>query len=144
MPIIKFMNKNKYGNFRTRIFYSPNSQYTIKPKGLGPVVGVSIFKYTYEDPITPPSLFVGLNGDKYIIPGWIKVLPETTLDDIEWVKPIEEVKTIKNSWTFKSSSQDKNYTVHQNGNLFTCNCMGYFRSKDRECKHIKEIKSKIQ
>lgn len=142
MPLIKFTNKNKYGNLRHRIIYSPEDKpFSIKPKGFGPFVAVRRFKYTYEDPIMPPSLFTDVEGQKWIIPSWKKVLPETTLDDIEWVKPeIEKTEVI--NWEFKSSSSNAVYTVKNKGKNYYCNCPGYWRSFDKKCKHIKEVISK--
>ena len=48
MPLWKFSNLNKYGNLRHRIIHTESSQFSYKPKGLGPFVGVRRFKYTYE------------------------------------------------------------------------------------------------
>lgn len=44
-------------------------------------------KYKYEGTL-PPALYVShITGKKYIVPAWIEVDTDTTLDQIEWVKP---------------------------------------------------------
>jgi len=142
MALWKFSNLNKYGNLRSRILFVPDGQqFSYKPKGLGPFVGVRRFKYTHEHTY-PPTIFQS-NGKTYIVPGWQEVLPETTLNDIEWIKPeIVKVKPEKNEWLFESSSDPGHfYRVRQTGTKFTCNCPGVWRSKDRRCKHIKEVES---
>jgi len=41
-------------------------------------------KYKHKSSL-PPALFTStLDGKKYIVPTWIEVEPDTTLDDIEW------------------------------------------------------------
>ena len=142
----EFTNTNKYGNLRTRIIYRPDGQpFGFNPKGLGSFVNVRVFKYTYEHPLLPPSLFLGQDGQKYIVPTWQKVVPETTLNDINWIKPkIKPVEPQKNEWLFESSSDPGSfYKVRQVGVKYTCNCPGVWRAKDRECKHIKEVKANV-
>jgi hypothetical protein len=51
--------------------------------------------------------------------------------------PVEEI------YKFKSSSSDLEYTTKKFGDKYSCNCPGYWRSHSRECKHIKEVKSKL-
>jgi hypothetical protein len=44
-------------------------------------------KYKYEGSL-PPALYVShITGKKYIVPAWIEVDVDTTLDQIEWIKP---------------------------------------------------------
>ena len=114
----KFTNTNKYGNLRSRIIYRPDGQpFSFNPKGFGKFVHVKVFKYVYEHPLLPPSLFTGQDGKKFIVPTWQEVLPETTLNDINWVKPeIEKPKPQKNEWLFESSSDPGHfYKVRQVG-----------------------------
>jgi hypothetical protein len=49
----------------------------------------------------------------------------------------------KRTWKFDSASSDGFYTVRENMGKISCNCMGYFRAKDREkgCKHIQQVRS---
>ena len=93
----------------------------------------------YKHSIFPPSITTTLTGT-YIVPGWIKVDPSTKLSDINWEKEEIKIEPKKDEWKFKSSSSNEIYTVQKTGFKFKCNCKGYWRSKDRECKHIKEIK----
>lgn len=148
MPLIQFSNLNKYGTIRKRILYTPSMPFKVDPRGLGPLVSVSMFKYRHEHHM-PPALMVAHNGKKYIVPTWIEVLPETTLDDVEWIKPVpkdtvkvkDEIKS--NTWRFESKSEPGLfYTVTQKGDKFKCNCSGFFRCRDKNigCKHIKEVK----
>ena len=88
MALWKFSNKNKYGNWRHRIIALPDGKPFSHGPGFGKVVGVSRFKYTYEHPILPPTIInLPTTGKTYIVPAWMEVLPETTLNDIEWIKP---------------------------------------------------------
>jgi hypothetical protein len=49
-------------------------------------------KYKHKSSL-PPTLFTStLDGKKYIVPTWIEVEQDTTLDDIEW----EQINYIKN------------------------------------------------
>jgi hypothetical protein len=44
-------------------------------------------KYRYEG-VLPPTFFISnIDQRKYIIPAWIEVEQDTTLDQVEWVKP---------------------------------------------------------
>jgi hypothetical protein len=144
MALWQFSNLNKYGTLRKRIIYLPDGKpFSYNPKGLGKFVATRRFKYKYEHPVLPPHLFVGQDGQKYIIPTWQEVVPETTLADIEWVKPeIGKAKLKKNEWLFESKSDPGHfYKVTQVGVTYRCNCPGVWRAKDRECKHIKTVKN---
>lgn len=146
MPLWKFSNLNKYGNLRHRIIHTDSSQFSYKPKGLGPFVGVRRFRYTYEHPILPPSLFVGQDGKKFIVPTWQEVLPETTLADIEWIKPEKSVeKTERKEWKFESKSDPGHfYLVTQVSDYkVRCTCSGQWRAKDRKCRHMKEVMKEL-
>ncbi len=79
MPLWKFKNLNKYGQIRTRIMHTEDSQFTYKPKGLGPFVGVSRFKYEsrseYHGLLVSPR-----DGKTYLTPDWIEV--QVTLNSL--------------------------------------------------------------
>ena len=145
MALWKFSNLNKYGNWRHRIIALPDGKPFSHGPGFGKVVGVSRFKYTYEHPILPPTIINSpTTGKTYIVPAWMEVLPETTLNDIEWIKPeIKKTVTEKQepqTWKFESKSDPGSfYVVQVIGNKIKCNCPGVWRSKDRKCKHIKEV-----
>jgi hypothetical protein len=152
MALFKFAHRNKHGNIRTRILHRPTTQFVVdNPKAYGGFVHVQLFKYTYEHPTIPPTLHVE-NGKKYILPSNQEVILETTMDDIEWIKidPINRVivynkpKPIQapTTWEFESSSSPGQfYTVRLLGKTYKCNCPGVYRSKDRICKHIKEVQN---
>ena len=139
-----FTNLNKYGTLRNRIIHVPDGKPFTHGPNYGPIVSSRVFKYEYTGSISPA--LVTLNGKKYIIPSWKEVLPETTLNDIEWVKPQVEtpVPAQSNVWKFQSESNpDMQYIVRQNGSKLSCNCPGVWRSKIRKCKHIFEIEKKL-
>ena len=146
MPIVEFSHYNKYGNIRTRRFYQEKSNLSINPKGFGPYVGFKLFKYDYHEPLLPPCLVVA-GGQKYIVPTWQKVLPETTLEDINWIKPkpkkVDKVDPVVQ--VNKSSSSDKSYTTKYfpNSGKFHCDCPGTWRTGGN-CKHVKELRIKIE
>jgi hypothetical protein len=97
----------------------------------------------------PPTLFNSpVDGQRYIIPTWQKVHSETTLADIEWIKP-EIKKPVKveqepQTWKFESKSEPGSfYVVRVTGDKVKCNCAGQYRAKDRQCKHMKEVRQKL-
>ena len=142
----KFTNKNKYGNLRGRIIYHPDGQPFTVGKGFGDFVGVSVFKYKYEHSLIPPHLFTDRDGKKFIVPEWREVLPETTINDIEWVKP--KIKVIKKSEKIivktPSSKGDTEYitTYYPDTNKYHCTCPGTWRTGGN-CKHIKKLNNEI-
>ena len=76
MALWKFTNLNKHGNLRSRIIYRPDGEaFGFNPKGFGPFVNVQMFRYEYEGAI-PPALAT-FSGQKYIMPSWQKVDPNT-------------------------------------------------------------------
>tara|TARA_R110000822_G_scaffold48761_4_gene128122 strand:+ start:1962 stop:2408 length:447 start_codon:yes stop_codon:yes gene_type:complete len=143
MALYKFQNLNKYGTLRTRILYRPTTQLIINPRGLGDFINAQIFRYEYNHGYMQPQLQIH-KGEKYIIPGDIKVHPETTFDDIVWVKPKKQKRTEPIIETYTSSSNGGEYKTKyfpDSGN-YQCSCPGTWRAKDRRCKHIKELESK--
>ena len=109
---------------------------------------VQNFKYDYTHPVLPPSLYVDTEGQKYIVPAWTKVHAETTLEDINWIKPEldKKPKAGNDEWLIESSSSKELYRVKKHGVRFTCNCSGFWRALDREkgCKHVQEVKKKLK
>ena len=85
MPLIKFTNKTENGFLRSRIFYSPTPYLNFPIEGFGDYVHSCQFKYEYKHPSIPPQL-IYKDGIKFIYPLMIKVLPETELEDIDWIK----------------------------------------------------------
>jgi hypothetical protein len=44
-------------------------------------------KYKYEG-VLPPTIFTSnVDQKRYIVPAWIEVEQDTTIDQVEWVKP---------------------------------------------------------
>jgi hypothetical protein len=99
------------------------------------------FQYEIESVLRPG--IANIQGKKFITPGFIPCHPNTELSDIKWVQKISKKEQVKeiDTWRFKSSSGDGEYVTKRNGFKYTCNCPGVWRAKDRECKHIKEVKS---
>ena len=134
--------KNKF------LKYNPTTSYNFKPtSGLISHAG-RCFKYIYEHPSFPPTLFTSpLSNKKYILPTWQEVHPQTTLEDIEWIKPEKiEIPVEKNTWIFESSSEKGIfYKVTKQGDKITCNCSGFWRAKDRNkgCRHCQEVRKQL-
>lgn len=145
--LYKFTNTNKYGNLRHRIIYHPNGEeFKFDLKEFGPLASIEAFKYIYEDEMLPPSLFTGKDGKKFITPIWKEVLPETTLEDIKWVKPKpKKVKVETKEFQFESKSDPGHfYNVTVKNNKIDCTCSGKWRAKDRQCRHIKDVKKQLK
>ena len=128
------------------IKYTEKTSYGFKPSSSLVSHASRLFKYTHEHSYLPPTLVV-LNGQKYIMPTWQKVHPETTYNDIEWIKPVKtEAPVEKETWKFESSSEKGLfYKVKKQGDKLTCNCSGFFRCKDRNkgCKHVQEVRKQL-
>lgn len=140
MGFYNFVNLDKYGRFRRRLIYNPdNESFSYPTRGLGPMIAVSRFKYEYEGSL-PPAL-TEIKGQKYIVPSWTKVRPETTLKDIEWIKPKveEKSKPIFKTYTSGSTGEEYKVTHYPDTDQTYCNCIGY--KIHRKCKHITEFKS---
>lgn len=85
----------------------------------------------------PPG-FVTINGQKYIVPGWIPVDPDTTFSDVEHINPW---KTASETFSVKGST-GSNYTVTKRNGTFTCDCpAGKFRGT---CKHASMIENQLK
>ena len=147
MALWKFTNLNKYGNPRSRIIYRPdNVAFSFKPKGLGPFVNVQRFKYESKSTFAPA--LVTLNDKKYMVPDWMEVLPETTINDITSFEP--ETRGRKKGQTkasnivvkTPSSSSDEIYTTtyYPNSGKCYCDCPGTWRTAGN-CKHVKKLKN---
>jgi len=103
---------------------------------------VKRFRYKYEHPVMPPMVWN--KGDKaYLMPIWKEVIKGTTVNDIEWIKP-KIKKTEIETFNFESTTSGSLYTTKKftkpNGEIkYSCTCPGVWRSKDRQCKHIKSL-----
>ena len=144
MALFKFQNLNKHGNLRTRIVHSPTSQFKYKCEGLGKFVNVQRFKYEYHHSHISPQMQVR-KGERFIMPGNQKVHSETTFGDIVWIQPQPKKRTepiIKINVSSSNGSKYQTKYFPDSGN-YQCNCMGYFRAKDRRCKHIKALEIEV-
>lgn len=111
---------------------------TIHPKQDGIISSrVSVHKYEVEHNL-PPTIFTSPNdGKKYLVPMWIEIHPDTTYDDVKWVRP-KQKKVIEHT----DGSMGKYKTTYDpNKKTYKCTCMGFWRSKGN-CKHVKELKAK--
>lgn len=100
-------------------------------------------RHVYKVPYSNIGIgaLINSNGQKYHVPSWTEVHPQTTLEDIVIEKkPFQEVFVEPKTWKFKSGSSDKEYTVKYNKNgKLSCDCWGYIAH--RKCKHVKEVES---
>lgn len=87
--------------------------------------------------------FIEKDGKKFHVPSWMEVHPGTRIGDIIVdKKPFQELFVEPKTWSFKSESSDKEYTVKQSkAGKLSCNCWGYMAHK--KCKHVKEVQSEL-
>ena len=142
MALWKFTNLNKYGNLRSRIVHRPDGEaFSFNPKGFGPFVNVRMFRYEYKGAI-PPALAT-FSGQTYIVPSWQKVDPNTTLKDINWIKPKpkkQRAKTIIKTHISGSGLGEYTTKYYPESGKFHCTCPGYWRSGGN-CKHVKQMRN---
>jgi hypothetical protein len=67
----------------------------------------------------------------------------TTLKDINWTPPQPVQDKVKETFESKSGNGEYKTTYNPNNNTYKCNCFGFYRAKDRQCKHIKALKEKM-
>jgi hypothetical protein len=150
MALWKFSNLNKYGNIRTRIIYRPDGEsFGINPKGFGPFIGISRFKYESKSPFQPA--LVNIKGKKYMVPDWKEVLPETTINDIKAgevekrgrKKGQSQISNTIVKTPSSSSSEIYTTTFYPNSGKYYCDCPGTWRTAGN-CKHVKSLRTKIE
>jgi hypothetical protein len=153
MALHKIIEKHKVSILGQEITYTNNflkhiegTSYGIKPQSSLISYSSKLFKYDYVHPYLGPTLQV-VDGKKYLLPMWKEVHPQTTYNDINWIKPeSKKVEPEKNTWKFESSSAPGTfYIVRQSGLTLTCNCSGFYRAKDRNkaCKHVQEVRKQL-
>ena len=126
------------GTRTDEIVFNETTTTTFKPtKGVVSRL-VQCFKYRVTTDVNPSV--VTLNGKRMIVPAWQEVHPQTTIDDIEWVKPQKRPRA---DVSVKSADGKYKTTFNTLTGRFKCSCMGYFRSKGN-CKHVKELRAKLQ
>ena len=143
MALWEFSSLNKHGNYRKRIIHTEGAL-SIPGDGFGPSVFARRFKYQYTHPVISPGLTI-LNGKKYLMPIWKEVDLNTTLDDIEWVKPKLKRTDPVIEINVSGSNPDIKYktTYYPDTKNYYCNCPGRWRAFDGKCKHIKALEAKI-
>ncbi len=108
--------------------------------------GVFVRRHFYKVPysnVGKGGIMKRADGKRFHTPSWTEVHPETTLKDIIVdKKPFQELFVEPKSWSFKSASSDKEYTVKlkRDGNPY-CDCWGYMAHK--KCKHVKQVKEEV-
>ena len=108
--------------------------------------GVFVQRHFYTVPYTnvgKGGIMKRADGKRFHTPSWTEVHPETNLEDIiVEKKPFEELFVEPKTWSFKSATSDKEYTVKlkRDGSPY-CDCWGYIGHKN--CKHVKEVKKEI-
>jgi hypothetical protein len=98
-----------------------------------------MIKQTYhvKSPFAPA--IANFPNKSYIVPMWLEVPIGTELSQVTWEKDIPSPKSDPNIFEVPSSDGKGFYQVQKVGVKWTCNCQGYWRSKDRICKHIKQV-----
>lgn len=131
--------KTVYDNGRsTNKIISSQPPLTIYPKRDGIKSSMTnVHKYEVEHHL-PPTIFTSPTDDKkYLVPMWVEVHPDTTYDDVKWIKP-KQKKIIEH---IEGSMGKYKTTYDPNKKTYKCTCMGFWRSKGN-CKHVKELKEK--
>ena len=130
---IKYKGKT---NYTESIQYSDGPLTLIDPN----IESAIIERYAYEIKHIYQPFVLTMNGDTFIFPNGIKVHPKTTQHVIIWERWKPKEQKEQQVWKFESVSfKGEFYKVRKIGNKITCDCPGVWRSKDRTCKHIKEV-----
>ena len=132
--------KTHYGDGRvTDELISSPSPYSIKPSNDGiKICIVNTFRYEFEHYISP-VLYINNEGKKYIMPSWIEVHPDTTIDDIKWIKPVPPKETIIEKTVGSLGTYKTTYDPGKD--VYKCTCPGFWRSKGN-CKHVQSLREK--
>lgn len=106
----------------------------------------------------PPICFESpVTGKKWIVctgtgSGWIEVNRwygwvelESMWDKIEYGRPYEwETKTNEKKEYKAKGSKGNTYQIVNDSGIWTCSCPAHGFGRGKDCKHIKEIKSKLK
>ena len=128
------------------IITQESTAYTYKPDGKTKFYAVQRVMYKHEHWM--PPAFVRVRGKQYLMPNWVEVHPEAQLSDVMWKRPerkVEKPDVITKKFTSKSNPdityEARKVTLPTGKITYSCTCPGVWRSKTRECKHIKELKN---
>ena len=141
----------EYADGRKEVKIVPSSETTIYPQRDGIInAGCKAFKYEVPKHAYLPLALVRFGDKKYIYPSQTECHPETTLQDVVETLSEEQIEQVKSTlpkkekpktWKFESVSGGGTYVVTQTPKGLKCDCMGYWRARDRRCKHIKEVEN---
>ena len=82
--------------------------------------------------------FTIVNGQKYLLPGWIPVETHISFEDIEHINPYANIKS--KTYNITGSRGDKYIVTNHNGR-FSCDCpAGKFRGA---CKHSTQVQKEL-
>jgi hypothetical protein len=109
--------------------------------------GVFVKRHFYKVPYSnlgKGGIMKRADGKRFHTPSWIEVHPETNLEDIiVEKKPFQELFIEPKTWSFKSATSDKEYTVKLNkNNKLSCDCWGYIAHC--KCKYIIAVKKELK
>ena len=138
MPLHRIITVMQDGTRTDEIVYNESSTTSYKPvKGVVSRL-VQCFKYRVTTDVNPSV--VTLNGKRMIVPSWLEVHPQTTINDIEWVKPQKRPRA---DVAVQSADGKYKTTFNTATGRFKCSCMGFWRSKGN-CKHVKELRVNLE
>lgn len=137
MPLHRIITTMKDGTRTDEVVFSKTTQYSTVPSEIGSQL-VHCFRYEVKSTIKPA--LVTINGKRMIVPQWQEVHPETTIDDIVWVKPQKRPRA---DVSVESSDGKYKTTYNSQTKQFKCSCMGFWRSKGN-CKHVKELRETLK
>jgi hypothetical protein len=99
--------------------------------------------------VIPPRLYKANDNKTYVLPSWIEVSDDTTMDDVEWIKPhfgdfggesmFKIADKIIPIWRPEMGENKYNTRFDVASNKYLCGCPGFWRAKG-ECKHVKALK----
>ena len=100
-------------------------------------------KTEFDSNIQRP-LKLAIGGKHYIVPMWIQVSSDFSVDRAVRDKLIVNtfdfsVKTTTNQWSITGSTGTEYTVILNNSDAYECDCMGFRRAKDGKCKHIKQV-----
>jgi hypothetical protein len=141
MALLKITKRYKDKTPVTELIHQESTVYNHIPNG-ETSVEVNVFKYDVGEGMMPPTI-VRFTNKTLIMPYNIECHPLTQLSDIKWKR--FEVKQNKIESTSESQSGLGKYktTYNPNNKKYSCNCMGFWRSKGL-CKHVKALKLEVE
>jgi|688.fasta_scaffold01216_26 hypothetical protein len=102
--------------------------------------------------ILPPAI-LGEAGRKHVIygmcqsdSGFYHVPDDFTYEDarsrwVQWTPP-PKIKAESKTWNVESSKKGSFYNVKNDGNYWSCSCPSNIYHRNKDCRHIKQIKEK--